>query len=281
MRKNVLNLLVGVVVFVTAFVHVQPAEADILITPTRVIFEDRDRFASVMLVNNGGKTRTYNLEWSFFKMMEDDGTYETTEAPPSDFDPSQHIVFSPRRITLAPGASQKIRLALRRPESIPPGDYHVHLKFYLDPDAPEEIIESHKNDLDDGDSRAGAAIVINVSYSVPVFIIAGKPDVQATIGALSMKRNEQNGKLHAVFPVERSGGAYSIMGHVYVYHQDGSGNETLVGEVSNGHIFPEVTRRIFDVPLNREISGGSLRVVVKHFDNEENLVYAERSFPLQ
>lgn len=278
MKHKILKLRLFCMVFVAVIMIANTATANILITPTRVVFEDRDRFASVMLVNNGGKTRTYNMEWSYFKMIEGGGSYETTDAPPSEFDPSKHIVFSPRRITLAPGASQKIRLALRRPAEIPAGDYHVHLRFFLDPDAPEEIIESHQNS---GQKRTGAAVAINVSYSIPVMMIVGQPDVQAKIGDLSMKRNPQSGNLHAVFPVERIGGPYSVMGHVYIYHRDNGGNETLVGEISNGHIFPEVNARTFDVPLTKEITGGALRVVINHYDPEKQYIYDERTFPLQ
>ncbi len=281
--KKVMNRALLVLLFIAAAsgFMVKTANANILITPTRVVFEDRDRFALVTLVNTSGKTRTYNIEWTFFKMLDGQSTYEAVDAPSSDFDLSKYIVFSPRRITLAPGASQKIRLALRRPEHVPDGDYHAHLKFYLDPDAPEEIIERQKEIIAKGKNRAGAAITINVSYSIPVFLIVGQPDAQAKIGDLSMERNQQSGGLQAKFTVHRTGGPYSVMGHIYIYHKGASGDEELVGEISNAHIFAEASSRNFDIPLTKEISGGALRIVVKHYNPGNSFVYDERTFPLQ
>lgn len=265
-----------------AAVNVREATANILITPTRVVFEDRDRFQSVTLVNNSGKTRTYNIEWVFFRMLDGTkGTYEELDAPFSDFNLSKHVVFSPRRVTLAPGASQKIRLALRRPPEIPPGDYHAHLKFYLDADAPEDIIvREQESQLQQ--RGASAAVAINVSYSIPVFLTVGEPQVQATMGDLRLERNENSGNLHAKFNVERLEGPYTLHGYAEVFHVAPDGTQTLVGELSNGHIFPEANSRLYDVPVPNEFpSSGSLRVVLRHYDKSKGIVYAERSFPLQ
>ena len=252
-----------------------------LITPTRVVFEDRDRFSSITIVNTGTKTRTYNIGWIFFKMIEGAGNYENVATPPSDFDLSKHIVYSPRRVTLQPGVSQKVRLALRRPGEIPDGDYHIHLKFSVDPDAPEDIVDKQSEEISKGGGRSGAAVAINVSYSIPVILIVGKPNVTASIGDLEMRRNKETGGLHAVFPVERVGGAYSVLGHIYVYHTGADGLEELVGEISNAHIFPEVDVRKFDVALTKEVTAGKLRIRIEHYNKLKGIIYAERSFSLQ
>jgi len=112
-------------------------------------------------------------------------------------------------------------------------------------------------------------------------LIVGKPDVQAAIGDLKMQRSPESNALQAVFHVERTGKPYSVLGHLFVYHKGNDGKEELVGQISNAHIFPEVNKRLFEVTLTKEVSGGSLRVVMKHYDPEQNLTYAERSFSLE
>tara|TARA_R110001592_G_scaffold20926_9_gene84616 strand:- start:2631 stop:3479 length:849 start_codon:yes stop_codon:yes gene_type:complete len=282
MKRTLLKLCLCLSICAGGFVVAPDVQANILITPTRVVFEGRERFASVTLANNGDKARTYNIDWVYFKMNEGDGTYKVEDAPPTDFDLSKYLVYSPRRVTLAPGASQKVKLALRRPNEIPEGDYHVHLRFAVDPEMPEDIIEHQGRDIQKGEGRSGAAIRVNVSYSIPVILIVGKPDVEARIGALSLKRNENTGGLSALIPVERVGKPYSILGHMYVYHVDDKGNEDKVGEISNAHIFAEANNRVFDVSLIKEISGGSLRVVLDRYDDQSGKTpYAEKTFPLE
>lgn len=257
--------------FLIAF-QAQSAFADLLITPTRVFFDDRDRFAEVTLVNVGDKPKTYEMSWRFFKMKEVGPAYTPVSGAITEFDLSKHIVFTPRRVTLQPNAKQKIKLALRRPEvPIPPGDYHIHLGFASLPDP----VEQNK----DNNSRPRAMVTINVGYTIPVVLRSGPEDVTSKIGRIDVQRNQNSGNLKVIVPVSREGGPYSVLGHLFVYHIQ-NGKEEVVGELSNAHIFPEVNKRIFEVALTKEISGGNLRVVMMHYDLEQQRIYAEETFPL-
>ena len=278
MRKIVLKIFVVFGVMASVCAMCSAAYADLLITPTRVIFDGRDRYAVVTLVNSGDKPQSYEMGWFFFEMQEEGVAYKTVDEPPGDFDLSKHIVFTPRRVRLMPGAKQKIRLALRRPESIPDGDYHVHLRFAALPEASDSIVQRPSVGAD-GEVRSGAVVNINVGYSIPVVLSVGENDAKAEIGRLELERNQVSGRLNALVPVVRSG-KHSVMGHLFVYHLASDGTEQLVGEISNAHIFPEVDRRVFTVPLSRDISGGSLRIVMRHYDRERELVYDEKTFPL-
>jgi len=281
MKMATLKFSVGFMVLASIFGIYKSARADILITPSQVVFEDRDRFGSVMLVNTGNESRTYDMEWMFFEMIDGAGNYDVVDKPPSEFDLSKYVIFSPRRVTLAAGASQKIKLALRRPSEIPEGDYHVHLKFALDPKAPEDIVERQKKDIDTVDGSSGAAVGINVSYSIPIILVSGKSEVDVGIEELKLDRNQKSGSLEASFLLTRSGKPYSVLGHINVFHIDDKGREEMVGEIGNAFVFSEVNSRAFNIPLTKEITGGSLRVVVKNYDKESNFVYAEKTFPLK
>ncbi len=283
--KSCLSCLLARAVVCFGFIYIllfsSVIYADIVITPTRVVFEDRDRFASVMLVNPGDKTSTYEMKWRFFKMQETGPAYRAVEESVTDFDLSKYIIFSPKRVSLAPGASQKIRLALRRPAEIPDGDYHVHLGFAPVPDKIENIAGADV----DGATRPAVSVKINVGYTIPVILRSGKVDVSAFIERISLSRNRVNGLLRVAVPVRREGGPYSILGHLIIYHIDENGRQERVGEISNAHIFPEVDRRVFDVQLIKDIKGGALRVVMydhQYNKNEvDNFIYTERTFPLE
>ncbi len=270
-----LALFTAFAVYAGCFGAVSDAKADILITPTRVVFEDRDRFAVVTLVNSGDKVMSYKMDWRFFKMKETGPAYTPVDGAITEFDLSKHIIFSPKRVTLAPGASQKVRLALRRPETIPDGDYHIHLGFAsVREELSSEVTSSTM-------PRAGATVRVNVGYTIPVILRAGKVEVSANIERISLSRNQNNGLLIVKVPVVRSGAAYSVLGHIFVYHIDGNGNEERVGEISNAHIFPEVNKRVFDIQLIKEITSGHLRVVMKHYDKDNDFIYTEKTFPIE
>ncbi len=253
------------------------ASADLSITPIRISFEGRDRFASVILINTGDELKTYQMGWRYYRMQETGSAYVPVTESVTEFDLSKHIVFTPRRVTLAPGAKQKIRLALRRPENVPPGDYHAHLLF-----APVkgDIVDGEP--LDTQEARPG--VVINVGYTIPVFFRVGEADVSFDIGDVKISRNENNGKLLISVPINRVGGPYGAQGHLYVYHQDESGQEILIAQMPNAHIFPEVDRRVFDMTSTQDnLGAGSLRIVLKHFDDksEDRVVYAQKIIPLK
>lgn len=257
--------------FLIAF-QVQSAYADLLITPTRVFFGDRDRYAEVTLVNTGKAPKTYEMSWHFFRMKENGAAYTPVEGSITEFDLSKHIIFTPKRVTLQPNAKQKIKLALRRPaEPITPGDYHIHLGFAS---LPDPVVQNNDNN-----GRPRAMVNINVGYTIPVVLRVGPENVTSKIGRINIERNKNSGNLKVNVPVYREGGPYSVLGHLFVYHVQG-GREEVIGEVSNAHIFPEVNNRTFEVSLTKEVTSGSLRVVMMHYDLEKQRIYAEETFPL-
>lgn len=250
-----------------------PAFADLTILPTRVVFEDRDRFAEVTLINTGKEEKTYEVSWRYFQMQQDTGAYVNIDHSLTAFDLGQHVVFSPRHVTLKPHEKQKIRLALRPEADTSAGEYRAHLQIRGER-------EKAPDDDTPGDGKAHVAVVMNVGYTIPVFYSVGPSDAGATIESLQLERNEK-GVLEAVIPITRTGGPYSAHGYLTVYHTGADGKETKVGEVSNAHIFPEVTRRIFRVALtDPNITGGSLHVVYKHYDDAKNMIYDQKNFPV-
>lgn len=259
--------------FVCVLLSPITTKADLTLTPTRVVFEDGDRFAKVTLVNSTNRRNTYNVGWVFYKMVEGRmAPYEPVEGSITDFDLTQYIVYTPRRVTLAPGGKQKIRLALRRPDEVPPGEYRAHMAFQP---VPEEELPAESS----GETRTqSASVKVNVGFSIPVIFQAGEEDVAARIDSFALQRNQNSGMLEAMIKVDRIGGPYSILGHLYIYNANGD----VIGETSNAHVFPEINTRTFRVPLiDENISGQDIRVVIEHFSNKENKVYAERSFPIQ
>lgn len=250
----------------------QLAWAQLTVIPTRILFEGRDRFEEITIVNVGSETRTYDLNWEFLRMLEGQVSpiYDRSDVSLTDFDLTKHIVFTPRRVTLPPDGRQKIRLALRRPAEVPDGEYRAHLKF-----SPQSPL---KNASESGDAdNPSAAVNVLFGYSIPVVFRSGLMDVQITIDSLELQRNQKSGRLEALVTLGRSG-KHGVLGHLYIY--DEAGNK--IGEIGNAHVFPEVDSRIVSVPLiTDDLSGQTITVTLKHYDSNENITFSQRQFPLR
>jgi P pilus assembly chaperone PapD len=78
------------------------AQGDLLITPTRIVFEGKKQNQEIILVNTGHDTSTYNVSLVQNRVRED-GSYERIEKPDSgQFFVDNYIRFFPRKFTLAP-----------------------------------------------------------------------------------------------------------------------------------------------------------------------------------
>lgn len=278
MVKKIVAVTCIICVFIASMALHKAAHADLMITPTQILFKAREHYANVTLINDTDTPKTYKLELVGRKMEEGVGGYSATELSDSTFDLSKHIVFTPKRVTLPPKSPQKIRIGVRRSEDMAPGDYHVHLRFKVLPDEKKDDDSTRRPQKG---SRATVSIAVN--YAIPVILRVGESDVKTEIGEITLKRNKETGKLSALIPIERSPeSSYSILGHLRVYHVDKDGNdEEFVGEIINANIFPEINSRTYEVLLNKNIEGGSLRIILGSWGEDDDFVRAERLFMLE
>lgn len=276
LRKKIVALFFLGCIFVTGFASA--ARAELLITPTMVAFDDKERFEIVTLVNTSNEMKSYTIGLRYNKMRESGAIYDPVEKSVTDFDLGKHLTFTPKRITLMPGAKQRVRLALKRPsEPIPPGDYRVHLEFSSVP-VDEKTFNAVKPNKE---KKVGAVVDIYVGFSIPVLLRVGQEDVKAGIEQIKFESTAEGGQQVQV-PIQRQGGPYSLLGHLFVYQVTADGKEDLIGEVSNANIFPEVNRRVFKVVMNKKINPtGSIKVVYRNYDKQANQIFAEKVFPLQ
>lgn len=267
------------VIVIGVLVHGQ-AFANLMISPTRIVIEGRERYATVHLVNNGPVEKNYSLEFVHNRVLPETGVYARVESLEEGvFDLSEHLVFSPRRVRLRPGGKQTLRLALRRPAEIPPGDHRVSLRF----SAMSVADLADEMDLEPlAEGQKSASLTFNISYSVPIFLREGVPDIQPVIGDIRFERNESSGLLDAYVPLSRvpAESPYGIIGYLYVYHIDESGQQELVGEHMNTHVFPEINSKTFRVLLTKDIASGSLRFVLRDWKKGSDVVYAEKTIQL-
>jgi P pilus assembly chaperone PapD len=169
------------------------ANANLLITPTRVHFDARERTEEIIVVNTSDEVRSYSLSWDE-KKQNKRSFYEKLSAEDMDVYPkaSDYVRFSPRRITLSPGENQKIKMMVRRTSSMPKDDFHSHLKFTLIPTSVTKPAQSEEVD--------GVQIKLNffLNYSIPILVTNHERPAKISLTQLSFTPPEKEGSFGSI-----------------------------------------------------------------------------------
>ena len=152
------------------------AAGDLLVAPTRVIL-DGSRGTEVVLNNIGSAPATYRISLEVKRMTPEGGLDEIDEAnaTPAERAALDMIAFSPRRVTLPPNQPQVIRVGVRIPEGLAPGEYRAHMLFRAVPDAaPAIALDPAKP------APTGVSIALTPIYGITIPIIVRVGDLGAT-----------------------------------------------------------------------------------------------------
>jgi P pilus assembly chaperone PapD len=115
----------------------------LLVAPTRLVFEGRQRTGQLTLVNTGAQTATYRISLVRLRMTETGAFRQVQEPDSAELFADTLVRFSPRRVELPPGVPQTVRLQLRLPADLPVGEYRSHLLFRAVPvSEPEDSVRS-------------------------------------------------------------------------------------------------------------------------------------------
>jgi hypothetical protein len=233
---------------ILTFVAVLPARAELMLHPTRIVFDKNQRAAQIELINNGTQAATYRISIVNRRMTEA-GQFEVAETPaPDEHFADAMLRFSPRQVTLPPGTAQTVRVMLRKPADLPEGEYRSHLQFdkQADPDGVTSI---------DRQGGAGIGVVLNalVGASVPVIVRHGATAAQVTLSGLTLGVGAANEPLlHVRF--ERTGNA-SVYGDLNVTFTPQGGQPRTLAQI--GGIAVYTPNRVRQAALPLQAPAGS------------------------
>jgi len=227
------------------------SSAALLITPSRVVFEDRTRSEQVTLTNKGDETATYRISF-VRKNMTEDGQFVTIAKDDNDkkgMYSDGMVRYSPRQIILAPGQSQVIRLLLRKPRGLADGEYRSHLLMQALP----------KNTTTDvskavGDDGGGIKIEITTVLGISIPVIVRKGSLNSSLDITNVHYVKGTGpkvKPYITFDMNRKG-SKSVYGDLRVTYKDG-GDETVVANVKGVAVYTPNKLRHYKLQLNSPV----------------------------
>lgn len=192
--------------------------ASLLVRPTTVIFGPGESAATVTVTNSGSTPLTAQLRVFGWDQEQNQDKLEATGA----------VVASPPMLEIPAGKSQTIRLV--RVQSVP-ATAQENYRLIVD-----EIPDKASRD-------AGTGVVVQLRYSVPVFVMAkAKQSANATVKA-SLSGDS------LVLDVANRGKAHAQISNVRLSYADGS--SATVGAGLVGYVLPDKQRQwTLDLPAS-------------------------------
>jgi len=236
------------------------AAGQLMVSPTRIVFEGNERTQKVNLINNGSETGRYRISFVRRKMTEDGKFEEASENEPGMY--SDDIVrFSPRQVTLQPGQSQTVRLMLRKKRDMQDGEYRSHMLFQSLPDPATSDI----NKLADNNSTGLTVQLIPVvGITIPVIVRQGKLSSTVSLSDFELKQaNTVKAENTLSFKINREGNS-SAYGDFRVYFTPKGGETVVVAQVNGLAVYTPLASRSVDIrlqtPSDLNLSNGELYI---------------------
>lgn len=220
------------------------AQGDLLVAPTRVVISGGGT-AEVILSNIGDKPATYRIGLELRRMGPEGELDDVAEAQANDREQAAlgMVRYAPRRITLAPGAPQAVRISARPGAELPDGEYRVHMAFRSIPD-PTAVEDSAAA----ADTGQGFSIKLTPVYGVTIPVIVRKGQLQAVAAIANPRLVHEGAMTYLQVDLTRQG-ARSVYGELVV---SARGVKDPVVVTRGIAVYPELDRRTVEVPISAE-----------------------------
>nr|WP_136249913.1 fimbria/pilus periplasmic chaperone [Ningiella ruwaisensis] len=252
------------------------SHANLLVTPKRVVFSDRDRTQQVVLVNAGNKPRSYRIEWKEYQQLPTGGYKILSEEEAQGRNKaSDYMRFSPRQVRLEPGERQVVKIMARRKAGMPRGEYRSHLLFTALP--PEEEVEAPEEGI-------SMKLHVLVSYSIPVMMNIGYETPNFSITNIEVAQTPEEGDKFADLNVGLDKlGDFSAYGRINAFFKpEGVDNFSQVAVLNGVNVFGEANEynaKLTWLEAPQSISG-ILKLQFEGQAENAGVIFAEKQIQL-
>jgi fimbrial chaperone protein len=245
MKNCLIKTLAALLLFtgVSSSLH---AAGNLMVTPTRIVFEQRDRSAQVTLVNQGDQTSSFRITFLRQNMTENGQFIPVAEGETGMFSDSM-IRFSPRQVSLPPGQSQVIRLSLRRPGDMADGEYRSHMLFQALPDPASSNVEALTQQAPEGIT---IELIPIIGISIPVIVRQGELNSTVTLtNAEIVLADQSSGGATISVDINRRGNS-STYGDLRVTYTPEGAPPFVIAQANKVAVYSNMQTRRFKMRLN-------------------------------
>lgn len=257
-----------------------PASAQLMVHPTRIVLEQNQRSAQLEIINNSDEPGIYRISL-VNRRMDEDGRFSAVDTPLAGEQFADGMLrYSPRRVALAPGASQLVRLMVRRPADLATGEYRSHLLFDKQPDpaarpAPATPAAS---------GAIGVSLTALVGVSIPVIVRQGATSATVSLGNLALSSGSAGRPAVLSLDMQRAGNQ-SVHGDLTVSFAPVRGAPQVIGRAGGVAVYASnMLRRVklkLDLPAGLMLANGTLSVTYREPAERGARLLAEASLSLR
>lgn len=256
------------------------AASQLMVAPTRVVFDGKTRSAQVTVINSGDATGTYRIK-VVNKRMTEDGQVEDVESPnPDELFADKMIRFSPRQVVLEPGKSQVVRLSLRKPAKLKEGEYRSHLLF-------QAIPEDAGTDIKAAVEQKGISVKLSaiISVSIPVIVRHGETKASVIFTSIEYQPAADDKSSPTLLLELKRTGNQSVYGDFLTEYVNSQGNSIVVSQINGVAIYTPNKKRTIKIPLKAlpgvELKNGVVNVYYRSPQKQGGAVLAQTQLKLQ
>lgn len=257
------------------------AQADLMLFPTRIVFDKQQRAAQVELMNQGKTPETYRINL-VNRRMGLNGEFVAIEQPgPGEQFSDAMLRYSPRQVTIPPGGSQVVRILLRKPDELPDGEYRSHLQFDRVADATGA--SSVEDVARRGNQEAGVVIQALVGASIPVIVRQGDTHAKVELANVAVQPPAAGSPGVLSFQMKREGNR-SVYGDLVATFTTTAGVTFEVARAGGVAVYvPNAARRVqmpLQLPAGGALPNGTLKLAFRERPESGGKLLAETSLAL-
>lgn len=231
----------SILVFLAACAHAQ-ALGDLVITPTRIVLDDKTHSSDITLLNRSLRPIRYRLNLVDMEMSEAGAMARLSTLPETSA--IAFLRLAPREILLQPGEAQRIKIAAMYP-AVPEGEHRSHIAF--------EPVSTPKPNPSSADLD-GLSISFQVRsvVTIPVVVRHGRLAASASIQDAEIGRDEKGP--FARVKLLRTGNR-SIRGDLNVFFQPkDKAPRTNLGFIAGLPVYVPNKDRVVTIHLSKDPS---------------------------
>lgn len=271
------NLLSAIIIGFTLLTSLNCyALGQLMVSPTRVVFEANERSKQINLINNGAETARYRISLVRRNMNSDGKIVDVGEDEPGMY-ADEMVRFSPRQVSLAPGQSQTVRLMLRKKSGTVDGEYRSHMMFQSLPDPAASDVNNLSSEQAKGLS---IELIPVVGITIPVIVRQGNLNAEASLSDFEIKQsNTVKAQPVLSMKINREGNK-STYGDFRVYFTPAGGTPVIIGQINGVAAYTSTASRTLEIILRAPdgivLSNGELHITyLKPGEDEKSGLIAE------
>lgn len=271
-RTWVVGLAVGVSALMMASTALGQSNAALFVSPVRLIFDPSTTTSTMAVSNKTDATKYYELTMLDQVMTASGGIQQLDTF---DYSSKRMLRFMPRKIVLAGGERQVVRVMARRPADLADGDYHTHIFFNEVPAPVSSTLPVSGTDIS---PSKGPQFKVTTNVGVGIPVVVQKGIVSASLSLISASVAPLPPEAEPGTPpslqvnLQRLGNAEALA-YLTVTAGDGTSPTALV-QPRQMRVYRERDDVTVSVPLSPEAAGhrGPVRLQLNQRPNGRDVV---------